>query len=63
MSNELTSSAGTRYGTGGRDFAALLGRGPAIRVELTDESPYAQILVSVRDPESTLAAIRGATGV
>jgi len=40
-----------------------LARRPAIRVELSDEAPYEQLLVSVSDPESTLAAIRGATGV
>ena len=53
---------GTRYFKGGRDFVALARR-PAIRVELSDEAPYEQLLVSVRDPESTVAAIRGATGV
>jgi hypothetical protein len=41
---------------------ALLARRPAVRVELTDEAPYAQLLVSVRDSDSTVAAIRGATG-
>ena len=53
---------GTRYFKSGRDFVALTRR-PAIRVELSDEAPYEQLLVSVRDPESTVAAIRGATGV
>jgi len=38
-------------------------RRPAVRVELSDEAPYEQLLVSVRDAESTVAAIRGATGV
>jgi hypothetical protein len=54
---------GTRYFESGRDFVALLARRPAVLVELTDEAPYAQLLVSVRDPDSTVAAIRGATGV
>ena len=54
---------GTRYFKSGRDFVALLARRPAVRVELSDEAPYAQLLVSVRDPDSTVAAIRGATGV
>ena len=53
---------GTRYFDGGRDFVAI-NRRPAIRIELNGESPFAQLLVSVRDPQSTLAAIRGATGV
>ena len=42
---------------------AVVGRRPAVRVELTDEAPYAQLLVSVSDAESTLAAIHGATGI
>lgn len=54
---------GTRYFKSGRDFVALVARRPAVRVELSDESPYEQLLVSVRDAESTVAAIRGATGV
>lgn len=54
---------GTRYFDGGQDFDAIVGRGPAVRVELTDEAPYAQLLVSVSNAESTLAAIHGATGI
>ena len=54
---------GTRYSSGGRDFAALVGHRPAVRVELSDEAPYAQLLVSVSDAESTLAAIPGTTGI
>jgi hypothetical protein len=54
---------GTRYFTNGRDFVALVARRPAVRVELSDESPYEQLLVSVRDAESSVAAIRAATGV
>jgi hypothetical protein len=33
------------------------------RVELGQEAPYAQLLVSVDDAEGTVAAIRGATGL
>ena len=54
---------GTRHSSGGQDFAALVGRRPAVRVELTNEAPYAQLLVSVSDAESTLAAIHDATGI
>jgi hypothetical protein len=54
---------GTRYFTNARDFVALVARRPAVRVELSDESPYEQLLVSVRDAESSVAAIRAATGV
>jgi hypothetical protein len=57
------AALGTRYFDGGPDFTALVGRGPVIRVELTDEAPYAQLLVSVRDAESALVAIHGATGI
>jgi len=54
---------GTRHFDGGRDFAAVVGRRPAVRVELGQEAPYAQLLVSVDDAEGTVAAIRGATGL
>jgi len=54
---------GTRYSAEGRDFAAIVARRPAIRVELSGESPFAQLLVSVRDPGAALALIHGATGV
>ena len=54
---------GTRYSSGGRDFAALVGHRPAVRVELSDEAPYAQLLVSVSDAEAALAAIHDATGI
>jgi hypothetical protein len=54
---------GTRYFKGGRDFVALVARRPAIRVELSDEAPYKQLLLSVRDPERTLAQLRGVTSV
>jgi len=54
---------GTRYFSGGRDFVAIRSGGPGIRVGLGDGSPYAQLLVSVSDAESALAAIRGATGI
>jgi hypothetical protein len=43
---------GTRYFNGGRDFAAVVGHGPAVRAELSHESPFAQLLVSVRDPRA-----------
>ena len=54
---------GTRYFSGGRDFVAIRNGRPAVRVELGEESPYAQLLVSVSDTESTVAVIRGATGL
>ena len=54
---------GTRYFKGGRDFVVLVARRPAIRVELSDEAPYEQLLLSVRDLKSTLAEIRDVTSV
>ena len=54
---------GTRYFDGGRDFVALTKGRPAVLVELSDDAPFAQLLVSVSDADSTVAMIRGATGV
>ena len=34
---------------------------PAVRVELSDEAPYEQLLALVSEPASTLAEIRGVT--
>jgi hypothetical protein len=49
---------GVRRMTGDRpDFAALHGRGPAVRVELTPEARYRRLLVTVADPEATVAAV------
>lgn len=50
---------GVRRMTGNRpDFAALHGRGPAVRVELTPDSPYGRLLVTVADTDATVAALR-----
>jgi hypothetical protein len=40
------------------DFAAVHGRGPAVRVELAPWAPFARLLITVPDPESAAAAIR-----
>lgn len=55
---------GVRRGTGARpDFAAVLGRGSAVRVELAAPCRYARLLVTVPDPQGTVAAIsRGTSG-
>jgi hypothetical protein len=51
---------GVRRLTGDRpDFAAVHGRGPAVRVELGAEAVFGRLLVTVEDPEGTLAALRG----
>lgn len=50
---------GVRRMTGaGPDFAALHGRGPAVRVELTPEAPYRRLLITVGDAPATVAAVR-----
>jgi hypothetical protein len=50
---------GVRRLTGHRpDFAALHGRGPAVRVELGPESHFARLVISVDDPQATVAALR-----
>ena len=54
---------GTRRFNGSRDFAAVLGHRPAIRVDLGEESLFARLVVSVSDADGTAAAIRGAAGI
>jgi hypothetical protein len=54
---------GTRRFSGGRDFAAVLGHRPAVRVDLDEESPFARLVVSVTDADGTAAAVRGAAGI
>jgi hypothetical protein len=54
---------GIRRFRNGQDFTALVGSKPAVRVDLSQDSPFARLVVSVADPDSTLAAIRGATGI
>ena len=54
---------GTRHFLHGKDFTALRGGRPAVRVDLSEQSPFARLLVSVSDPDTTLAAIRSATGI
>jgi hypothetical protein len=53
---------GVRRSTGDRpDFAAVRGRGPAVRVELAPPSRFARVLITVPDPEATIAAVSRAT--
>ena len=54
---------GTRHFMHGKDFTALRGGRPAVRVDLSEESPFARLVVSVTDPDSTIAEIRSATGI
>jgi hypothetical protein len=41
-------------------FTAVYGRRPAVRVDLDDASPFSRLIVTARDPESVVAAIRAA---
>lgn len=54
---------GTRRFGGGRDFAAVRGGRPAVRVDLGEESPFARLVVSVGDADGTAAALRSAAGI
>ena len=50
---------GVRLMTGGRpDFAAVHGRGPAVRVELGPDAPFGRLLVTVDDPQTEVAALQ-----
>jgi hypothetical protein len=50
---------GVRLATGGApDFAALHGRGPALRIDLKPGAPFGRLLVTVPEPDATAAAIR-----
>lgn len=50
---------GVRRMTGAApDFAALHGRGPAVRIELAPGAPFARLLVTVPDAAATVAEIR-----
>ncbi len=50
---------GVRRITGDRpDFAALRGRAPAVRIELDPPARFARLLVTVPDPEATVAGLR-----
>jgi hypothetical protein len=50
---------GVRRMTGGRpDFAAILGRRPAVRVELDPPAEFARLLVTVPDAGEIVAGLR-----
>ncbi len=54
---------GVRRMTGSApDFAAVHGRGPAVRVELAPGARFARLVVTVADAESTVEAVRRGVG-
>jgi hypothetical protein len=55
---------GVRRLTGERpDFTAVRGKGTAVRVWLDQHAPFAQVIVTVPDPEESVRQIRGAAGI
>lgn len=54
---------GIRRHSGGWEFAALHGQRPAVRVDLDRPSHFGRLVVSVPDPDRTVAAIHATTGV
>ncbi len=55
---------GVRRLTGDRkDFAALLGKRPALRIELNAPSPFARLVVTVDEPDAAAAQICAAAGI
>jgi hypothetical protein len=68
MRSPGTGLPGIAYGarrlTGGRpDFAAVLGKRPAVRVELEPPSEFGRLVVSVADAEDAVARVRAAAGL
>ena len=56
------AALGVRYFSGGKDFTAVHGSQPAVRIDLDQNSPYSRLIVSVADPEQTVAAVLAAAG-
>ncbi len=51
---------GVRRYAGGRDFAAVRSKRPALRIDLDDSSPFARLLISIDDPQAWVEMIRAA---
>lgn len=55
---------GVRRLTGDRkDFTAVLGKKPALRIELNSPSPFARLVITVDEPDAVAAQIRAAAGI
>jgi hypothetical protein len=53
---------GVRRVTGGApDFAAVHGRGPAVRVDLAPGAPFGRLVVTVEDAQQTVDTVRAST--
>jgi hypothetical protein len=57
------TALGVRYSSEGKDFTAVHPDQSAVRIDLDAKSPYSRLLVSVPDPESTVAAVCAAAGI
>ncbi len=55
-------SYGRRRFAGGKDFAAVLGGRPVVRVDLDDSAPFARLIISARNAQASVAAVRAAAG-
>jgi hypothetical protein len=53
---------GVRRFPGGKDFAAVRGRRPAVRVDLGAGAPFARLLVSVADADAEVARLPAVGG-
>ncbi len=51
---------GVRRYSGGRDFAAVRSKRPAVRIDLDGSSPFGRLLITIDDPASWVAMIREA---
>lgn len=51
---------GVRRFPSGKDFAALLGGRPAIRIELGSASPFSRLTITARDADAEVARIKNA---
>jgi hypothetical protein len=54
---------GTRRYAGGRDFAAVLGKRPAVRIDFADRAPFRRVVATVADPAAAAARVQTAAGV
>lgn len=54
---------GVRRYAGGRDFAAVRSKRPALRIDLDDSAPFARLLISIKDPQAWVEMIKHAQAV
>lgn len=52
-----------RWAKDRKDFVALHGPGPGLRVELTDDAPFGAVVATVADPQAVAGTLRRAAGL